>query len=1050
VTIALNLLADVRWRGKPVSGDRPQALLAALAAGGGRPVRAEKLVELIWGDDAPLNGMKSLQVLVARARNVCGPDAIVRDGAGYRLGASPGEVDSARLSGLVRDAAAALDGDAAAATALAREALALADGLADVSDGDAGPLAEVRRTAVAEASSARLILARASSRTGAPADALPVLEAAHTERPRDEPLLADLLRSEAAARGPAAALERFELYRRKLRDELGTDPGELLQRAHRGLLALDRPVRQGVRYDATALIGRDDDLDRLRALMADSRVVSIVGAGGLGKTRLAQALARDGAEPVVHVIELAGVMSAEDVVGEIGSALGVRDSVSGRRVLTAEQRADVRARIAQLLGQSPTLLVLDNCEHLIGAVADLVAFLVSVTADVRVLTTSRAPLAIAAERVYLLGELETGDAVRLFRERAVAARPSVRLPEQVVTSIVARLDGLPLAIELAAAKVRAMSLEEIDRRLEDRFALLRGGDRSAPDRHQTLLAVIDWSWNLLNAAERHALRRLALFQDGFTLDAAEAVFGSDAIETVQGLVDQSLLSVRETRFGARYRMLETVREFGLMRLTEAGEDSAARAAQREWAAGYADAHAGPLAGGDQFAAIDALAAEETNLADELRGAIADGDRCSLVRLLAPLGLFWTIRGEHIRLLVIADAVGEAVRDWQPPRELADTARAAVAVTLANTLMGNTSSMGRLRDVLQQLGPDSGADPRVSGLARVLLEFDPADPGGSARRLERLADDANPHTALTAAQWLCHLRENAGDTAGAIDAGQRALALALDDDPWAAVTPRTMLAQLSMSTGDRAAAVEHASAVLPVLGRLGAADDEIQLRSLLVLCAIADGRVEDAEEELRRLDGVDKSRITFDGDIFGQVCRAELALAHGDHVTGLRIHRECAVRMRELRLPGIPQTELEPWAAFGESMALAAHARYATTEEDAAHGRALYLSCRGSALRVLGTRGPQVDYPATGMLLAALGTWALLRRVAPAQEAVRLFAFADRFSYIRTTPTMMWERIVPTAEEAAPGLLAKLRAEYADRQPSDLLAEARRLAEGLPG
>ena len=246
----------------------------------------------------------------------------------------------------------------------------------------------------------------------------------------DESLLADLLRSEAAVRGPAAALDRYEQYRRSLRERLGTDPGELLRRAHRELLALDRPVRRGLRYDATALIGRDGDLERLRALTASSRVVSIVGTGGLGKTRLAHAIARDAAVPVVHVAELAGVSSADDVVGEVGSVLGVRDSIQGRRVLTAEQRADIRGRIAQRLAQSPGLLVLDNCEHLIDAVAGLVAFLVSATSDLHVLTTSRAPLGIAAERVYLLGELDTDDAVELFRERAVAARPNVRLDRE--------------------------------------------------------------------------------------------------------------------------------------------------------------------------------------------------------------------------------------------------------------------------------------------------------------------------------------------------------------------------------------------------------------------------------------------------------------------------------------------------------------------------------------------------------------------------------------------------------------------------------------------
>jgi DNA-binding SARP family transcriptional activator len=179
VSIALNLIGDVRWRGRPVAGDRPQALLAALAARDCRPVRPEDLIKLVWGDEAPRNGMKSLQVLVSRARTVCGADAIIRDGTGYRLGAGPDEVDSARLARLVVAAAAALDQDATAAARIAREALALADGLCGVAGEDGGPLADVRRAAASDASAARVILAQASSRTGAHAAALPDLEAAY-------------------------------------------------------------------------------------------------------------------------------------------------------------------------------------------------------------------------------------------------------------------------------------------------------------------------------------------------------------------------------------------------------------------------------------------------------------------------------------------------------------------------------------------------------------------------------------------------------------------------------------------------------------------------------------------------------------------------------------------------------------------------------------------------------------------------------------------------------------------------------------------------------
>jgi predicted ATPase/DNA-binding SARP family transcriptional activator len=1049
VSFTLSLLGEVRWRQRPVAGDRPQALLAALAARAGRPVPDRELIEAVWGDEPPADAHKSLQVLVSRTRSACGADVIARDGAGYRLGAGPGEVDSVQLSELVREAAAELDHDAGQAGERARQALALADALPAVTGDEPGPLAELRQKAAQDAGVARTIQARAESRMGAHAAALGTLAAAWAEHPGDESLLADLLRSEAAVRGPAAALERYERYRHGLRERLGADPGEPLQRVHRELLALDRPVRRGLRYDATALIGRDGDLDRLRALTNGSRVVSIVGPGGLGKTRLAQAIARDAAVPAVHIVELAGVAEAGDVVGEVGSVLGVRDSIQGRRVLTAEQRADVRGRIAQRLAQAPGLLVLDNCEHLIDAVAGLVAFLVSVTSDLRVLTTSRAPLGIAAERVYLLGELDAGDAAELFRERAVAARPNVRLPEPAVTSIVQRLDGLPLAIELAAVQVRVMAVEEIDRRLENRFALLRGGDRSAPDRHQTLLAVIDWSWNLLTAGEQRALRWLALLNDGFTLEAADAVLGGDALAAVQGLVGQSLLAVRDTPLGVRYRMLETVREFGRMRLADAGEDRDARAVVRRWAVAYARDQGDRLMSAGQFAAIDALGGEEINLADELRSAMADGDHGALVQLLACLGAFWMIRGEHARLLALADAMVDALRDWRPPPELTDPAAAAIALILSNSMIAGGDRVGQLQALLRRLDPGPDGDSRVSGLAATMLAYDPADPGSFAARLEPLVHDRNRGTALTACYWLATMRENAGDVAGAIAACERALVLVTEDDgPWSWAMPRSLLAQLAMQVGDRAAAAAHARAALPVMQRLGASDDEVQLRCQLAFVAIAEGRLAEAEAELDRIDAVVQGEMVFGGTAFGTVARAELLLARGQAAAGLALYRENMIRMRELEFPGVPRTGLEPWALFGVSLALAAHARYATAAEQA-HGQALFRTCRDDAVKVLGGADLGLDYPVVGQQLFALGAWCLLRRAAAAEDAIRLLVLADRFAYNRWVPTLTWERIAPAAEAEAPGRIAGFQAQYAGRRPADLLKEACRAVEQLP-
>jgi predicted ATPase/DNA-binding SARP family transcriptional activator len=1039
----------VRWRGQPVAGDRARMLLAALACDGGRPVQQGRLIELVWGAEEPANSAKGLQVLVSRTRSAVGGDAIVRDGGGYRLGVEPAEVDSIRLTELVRKAKAALDRDAASAADSAAAALELGAGLRALTDHESGPLQDLRSAAAAELAAAGVIFAQARSRTGAHAEALPALAQAWPQDLADESLLADLLHSEAVVHGPAAALARYEEYRRDLRERLGANPGERLQAVQRELLALDQPVRSGIRYEPTMLLGREGDLEKLRGLMRGARVVSIVGPGGLGKTRLAHVLARDPALPVSHVVELVGVTSPEDVVAEVGAVLGVRDSVSTRRTLTAAQRADLRSRIAQRLAQSPSLLVLDNCEHLVAAVAELVAFLVSTTPELRILTTSRAPLAIAAERVYMLGELDVSAATQLFRARAVAARPQVQLDGAVIESIVTRLDGLPLAIELAAAKVRAMSVQEIDRRLENRFALLRGGDRSAPDRHQTLLAVIDWSWNLLDADQKRALRWLALFHDGFTLDAADEMLGVDTFDAVQGLVDQSLLSVRDTPTGVRYRMLETVREFGQMQLIDAGEDTAARAARRHWAVRLAHDNAERLAGPEQVAVIDLLQAEEVNLADELRAAIADRDREAVVGLLGTLGFFWSIRGEHARVLVLADAVARVLEGWRAPPAAQDAARMALTVILTNTMMAAPNFQHQIHALLSELGPGDG-DPRLTANVRVMLAHDPADLEGFAGALHALSEDPDRYTARAANQWLSHLLENAGDTDDAITATEAALALIDEGDgPWHEAILRYQLSQLLSQVGRMDDATVHARTALTVMQRIGARDDELQLHALLGQAATFDGRLDEAEAELDQMDQIDADSGIFAGLAFRNLGRAELALARGQASEGLAIYRECAAYMRELRFPGVQPSRMEPWALFGEAGALVAHAHYASGADEA-YGGALFDSSAESALRVATEKGAFIDRPVMGLQLFALGTWGLLRDAAPLETALRLLALADRFAYARMLPTLNWERIRPFAQARAPGRLEAIQSGYRERKPAQLLDDARQIVEQLNG
>ncbi|MEU5953556.1 BTAD domain-containing putative transcriptional regulator [Streptomyces sp. NPDC047525] len=677
-----------------VGGSRLRALLTVLALRTPRPVPAPALVDEVWGGDPPADATGALQALVGRLRRAIGAEAITSTDGGYRLCAAPDDIDLYRFDRLAGEGTDALaDGDAAKAAAILDDALALWQGppLADLPDRTAEAARwESRRL---EARRARLAAALALGRAE---QVLPELAALCDSHPLDEPLQALRLRALRDAGRPAQALAAYDAVRRLIADRIGTDPGPGLRALHEELLHHDTPphasqppqpppsrVRpperpQGnLRARLTSFVGREDDIEAIRDDLTRARLVTLLGPGGAGKTRLSQEAAEayaDGVPDGVWLAELAPVEDPDAVPEAVLTALGARETVlrgagaEELRAVSERHGDDPVVRLTEHCAPRRMLLILDNCEHVIDAAARLADRLLAHCPGLTVLATSREPLGVPGELLRPVEPLPEPIALRLLADRGAAARPGFRIEDDpsAAAEICHRLDGLPLAIELAAARLRMLTTRQIADRLDDRFRLLTNGARTVLPRQQTLRAVVDWSWELLDTSERTVLRRLSVFAGGCDLAAAEAVCGAPAESAVAGdgagvrpldvadvlgsLVDKSLVVAAPSPQGVmRYRLLETVGEYAGERLDEAGDRGAAERAHLVYFRELARLTEPRLRGGGQREAVERLEVEYENLRTALRHAVAARDEQEALCLVLSLSWYWTIRDLRLEI-----------------------------------------------------------------------------------------------------------------------------------------------------------------------------------------------------------------------------------------------------------------------------------------------------------------------------------------------------------------------------------------------------------------
>jgi predicted ATPase/DNA-binding SARP family transcriptional activator len=820
VGIRFEVLGPLRVRGDAeVAVTRPshRRLLSILLLEVGRRLSTDELIERFWEGEPPETAKAALQTHVSALRGLLPAGTVVTEGYGYALPLDGHALDAAEFG--ARAAAAqqhAETRDWSKVLGAADDALARWRGQ---------PFEELRDAPFARPEVRRLeelrlelleLRAEALVATGHEADVLPELERLVVEHPLRERLWEQLMLARYRLGRHADALDAYRQARYELA-ELGLEPGPGLHRLQERILRHDRDLHRrpptNLPPELTSFVGRERELAEVRGHLDDHRLVTITGVGGAGKTRLARRVAEDNLGDFGDgswLVELAPLAAPDLVVHQVATTLGVR--LDGDDLL-AELRTATRGL--------EVLILLDNAEHLLDAVAVVARALLEGDLGVRVLATSRAPLGVPGEVVYDLPpmtvpdtpsatgqELLRYDAVRLFVERARLARPGFSVEGRdagAVVEICRRLDGVPLAIELAAARVRTLDPRTIAERLDDRFRLLTVGSSTAPPRQRTLEATVRWSHDLLGPAERTLFARLGVFEGDFDAEMAEAVVAGDGLDRAEvvpllaDLVDRSLVATSATGDGRRrFRLLETLREFALTRLDARGDDTPVRRGHRDWCVAFAREVVACSLGPNRAERLERLAAVSDDLGAALEHEPGPTDD-EAVWLMHALASHWW-ENSHIALartyLETALARCQDVEDEAELRSFLARTRYALG-----DVDGAVAESAAAVELVRDRRPSRArvlAFGRSALLEAQLIDHDPGAAVPLAREAVRTAEALDdPPVELRARQVLAQ----ALGWSGEVDAGLNEQRAALE---------------LARATGDRSMVVDACGGLFDLL------------------------------------------------------------------------------------------------------------------------------------------------------------------------------------------------------------------------------------------